>query len=54
MRILHIIKTKPDPCTKELVQPESDSAQIKLYEKPVDYDKLLDDLFSYDKVICWW
>lgn len=27
---------------------------VVLYEDPVDWSSLVDQIFNHDKVICWW
>ena len=56
MATLHILRSEPDERVLELIRMISpdDSMQIPLYEETVDYDRLIDALFSHDRVICWW
>ncbi len=57
MRILHILKSEPDETVEKLIHylSEDCEATIKqLFQKDVDWCRLVDDIFSYDKVICWW
>jgi hypothetical protein len=53
---LHILRSKPDGQVRELIRvvTPGEMGQIALYEDPVDYDRLIDELFSHDRVICWW
>jgi hypothetical protein len=56
MKILHILKTAPDASTKRIIEVQSSGNQaavIDLTKGGVDYDKLVADVFSHDKVFCW-
>lgn len=56
MKILHILKIAPDASTKKIIEVHASGHQVKtieLYKKGISYDKLLDDVFSHDKVFCW-
>ena len=57
MRVLNIIRTEPDDTTKTFVEgfsKDEESKNILLYEGNIDWAALVDDIFSYDKIICWW
>jgi hypothetical protein len=57
MRILNIIRTEPDDTTKTFVEgfsKDEESKNILLYEGNIDWAALVDDIFSYDRIICWW
>ena len=57
MRILNIIRTEPDDTTKTFVEgfsKDEESKNILLFEGNIDWAALVDDIFSYDKIICWW
>ncbi len=58
MKILHICKGAPDDMTDkfiDIISPDkSDCKSVLLSEGPTDWDGLVDDIFSYDRVICWW
>ena len=57
MKVLNILKSEPDETveklTKELSVTNETSVAV-LYEGEVDWQALVDDIFSHDKVICWW
>ncbi len=55
MKILHIYRSAPVTLVQVLVSrlPKGGS-EIKLYEGAVDYDRLVAEIFSSDRVICWW
>lgn len=56
MKVLHILKSRPDENIEELLASfsEQDEKKILLYQPDVDWETLVDDIFSSDKVICWW
>jgi hypothetical protein len=57
MRVLNIIRTKPDDTTKTFVEgfsKDEGSKKVLLYEENIDWHALVDDIFSYEKIICWW
>lgn len=57
MKLLHVIKTKPDEVTEKLIALTSENEEstlYRLYEKDADYGALIDLVFSHDKVISWW
>jgi hypothetical protein len=57
MKLLHILRSEPNELVKLLVARMSQGAsgqQVPLYKGPVDYDRLVADIFQSDMVICWW
>jgi len=57
MKILYILRTRPDVTVEKLMQTitNGDQSQVrKLYEDKIDWSKLVDDIFHHDKVISWW
>jgi NDP-sugar pyrophosphorylase family protein len=60
--ILHILRSEPDETVEALVSAlveEKGATVVCLYgdsvnNVPVDWHRLLDDIFSHDRVICWW
>ena len=57
MKILHILRSEPDEMTRNLILQSFEDAQnieIPLYQENVNYDALVADIFSSDKVISWW
>ena len=57
MKILHILRSEPDEMTRNLILQSFEEAQnieISLYQENVNYDELVADIFSSDKVISWW
>jgi len=56
VKILHIIKSQPDESTKKIIEVHKSGNEVKLvelYKGGVAYDKLVADVFAYDKVFCW-
>ncbi len=57
MKVLNIVRSVPDDLEKQLIdafsQGERDKV-ITLYEGDVNWSYLVDEIFSHDKVICWW
>ena len=57
MKILHILKTKPDDLTNtfiDLISDGEENTTFSLYDKDPDYAKLLDLIFENDRTISWW
>ena len=57
MKILHIQRSKPDETVRKLIREISkgkDTKAIALFVEEVDYHRLGDEIFSNDRVICWW
>ncbi len=55
MKVLYILKAEPDETVKKLIDAHSKSNEVKVtvLAKGISYDDLVDDIFNYDKVICW-
>jgi hypothetical protein len=56
MKILHILKKAPDATTKKIIDLQASGNEVKtveLYKGGISYDKLVADVFAYDKVFCW-
>ncbi len=57
MKVLHILRTEPDDTVRiclEAFSTEDAGNVAALYKDDVDWSRLVDDIFSHDKVICWW
>ena len=60
--ILHILRSEPDEIVEALVaalEGDEGTTVVCLYgdsvsKVPVDWNRLIDDIFSHDQVICWW
>ncbi len=57
MKILHILRSEPDKMTRNFIAKTFEDAQhieIPLYQENIDYDELVTDILSSDRVISWW
>ena len=57
MKILHILRSEPDEMTRNLIQQSFKDAQnteVLLFKENVNYEELVTDIFSCNKVISWW
>jgi hypothetical protein len=56
MKILHILRSEPDPLVQLLIKgmSQGEKKEVSLYRGPVNYDQLVKDIFESDKVVCWW
>lgn len=56
MKTLHVFRSEPDDQVRELIGAitPGEIGLAGLYAGVVDYDRLVDDLFSHDRVISWW
>jgi hypothetical protein len=56
MKILHILKKAPDASAKKIIEVQSSGNQVQtveLYKGGIAYDKLVADVFAFDRVFCW-
>lgn len=56
MKILYIIRRTPDASTKKIIEVQSAGNQVTtvdLTKGSVNYDKLVADVFSHDRIFCW-
>ncbi|MBI4849308.1 MAG: hypothetical protein HY808_12165 [Nitrospirae bacterium] len=56
MKVLHIINDKPTELSKKIIDTQSKAHEVKVIElskKTVSYEKIVDEIFSHDKVISW-
>ena len=58
MKILHILRSEPDETVERLIgnmSDKEDETTVKsLYKKEIDWQRLIDDIFSHEKIVCWW
>jgi hypothetical protein len=57
MKILHILRSEPDATVKNIAASTTNgdkSQTTELYKGDIDWSRLVDDIFSHDKIICWW
>jgi hypothetical protein len=56
MKILHIIKSRQTELTKKIIEQQSkkhDVRVIDIKKKNISFEDVIDEIFSYDKVISW-
>ncbi len=56
VKILHILKKARDASTKKIIDLHASGNEVRtveLYKGGVFYDKLVADVYDYDKVFCW-
>ena len=57
MKVLHIFRSEPDETVRKIVKSTTNGDQsevTKLYQDNIDWFRLVDDIFSHEKVISWW
>jgi hypothetical protein len=59
MKILHILRTRPDVTVEKLIQGATNEDRSKVtalyeFQDERDWSKLVDEIFSNDKIISWW
>jgi len=60
--ILHLLRSEPDETVKAVIEAlghDNGATVVSLYpdaiaDTPVDWHRLIDDIFTHDSVICWW
>lgn len=59
MKFLYLLKEKNSltDTLKEIMDAQvadgNDVSEVRLYEGNIDYDELIDSIFTYDRVICF-
>lgn len=57
MKILHILRSEPTPDVEKLtaiLSEGQEATRFPLYKGLVDYDRLVELVFTNDKVVSWW
>lgn len=56
MKILEILKSEADDTVNKMIAVHEADNEVKVVKLSdgADYDSLVDDIFSHDKVISWW
>ncbi len=59
MKILHILRTRPEVTVEKFMQSVTNDDQSKVtalyeFQNDGDWSKLVDEIFENDKVISWW
>ncbi len=56
VKILHILNDGPADLPEKIIAVQNELHHVKvvdLTQKDLSYDALIDDIFSYDRVISW-
>jgi len=56
MKILHILNDGPDKLSDQIISVQKKDNEVKiinLSKKEASYESIVDDIFSYDKVVSW-
>jgi hypothetical protein len=56
MKILHILNDGPDKLSDQIINVQSKDNEVKIIDlskKAATYESIVDDIFSYDKVMSW-
>ncbi|HEY7725741.1 MAG TPA: hypothetical protein VH880_10420 [Anaeromyxobacteraceae bacterium] len=57
MKLLHILRSEPSDLVRLFIGGMSQGAsqvEVPLCRGPVDYARLVEQIFQSDMVICWW
>lgn len=57
VKILHIFRSEPDETVQNIVKSTTNGDESKvteLYQDNIDWFRLVDDIFSHQKVVSWW
>jgi hypothetical protein len=56
MKVLHLFKSEPDETAKKIIEVHKAENEVKVIDLTMgdtSYESLVEDIFSYDKVISW-
>lgn len=56
MKILHILNEGPSKLSSEIIDVQAEEHEVKvidLSKNEASYEGIIDDIFSYDRVISW-
>lgn len=61
-KVLHILKSEPDETVADVIDTlsgEEGAAVVSLYRDEIsgaaiNWLRLVEDIFAYEQVICWW
>ncbi len=56
MKILHILNNGPTALSNEIISVQSKDHEIKVIDlsrKEASYESIVDDIFSFDRVVSW-
>lgn len=59
---LHLLRSEPDETVRAFIEAlgrDRGATVVSLYpddiaNTPMDWHRLIDDIFKHDRVICWW
>jgi hypothetical protein len=56
MKVLHILKSEPDEMVEGFMEAfvDDEVTTVTLYDGDFDWETLVDDIFSHEKIVCWW
>lgn len=57
MKVLNILRSEPDEIASQCLEAfssEEGAKKVALYDGNVDWAELVDEIFTHDKIICWW
>ena len=57
MNTLHILKSEPDELTRYIVEADcrdNNCQTVETFKPGTDWEKIVEQIFEADKVICWW
>jgi len=57
MKVLNIVRSAPDDFVKKFIETfsgDKGNKVIAIYEGDVNWSNLVDEIFSHDRIICWW
>ncbi|MBU0986248.1 MAG: hypothetical protein KKH68_03250 [Proteobacteria bacterium] len=56
-KVLNIVRSAPGELEKKFIDAFAEAEEnkvIALYKGDVDWSDLVDEIFAYDQVVCWW
>ena len=56
MKVLHILNDGPTKLSEQIISVQAKDNEVKvidLSKKGASYESIIDDIFSYDRVISW-
>ena len=57
MKLLHVFRSEPDPDViklAEILSEGNEAVRFDLFRREIDYDRLVELIFSCDKTVSWW
>jgi len=56
MKVLHILNDGPTKLSDQIISVQSKENDVKIIDlskKEASYESIIDDIFSYDRVVSW-